>query len=323
MNKEDRIYIAGHNGMVGSSLKRLLSQKGFVNILTRNHEQLDLTNQSEVSDFFNEQKPDYVFLSAAKVGGISANNTYPAEFIYSNLMIESNVINSSYVSKVKRLLFLGSSCVYPRNADQPMSEKAILTGVLEQTNEPYALAKIAGIKLCESYNRQYDTDYRSVMPSNLYGINDNFNLNDSHVIPALMRRFHEAKINNLDNVEVWGSGSVMREFLFVDDMADASFFVMNLTKEAYQAETKPMLSHVNIGVGKDITIRYMAELMKDVVDFKGSLTFDTSKPDGARKKLLDTSLLSNLGWNYNVELQEGLEKTYEWYLLNMKEARNS
>ena len=323
MNKEDRIYIAGHNGMVGSSLMRLLSQKGFVNILTRNHEQLDLTNQSEVSDFFNEQKPDYVFLSAAKVGGISANNTYPAEFIYSNLMIESNVINSSYVSKVKRLLFLGSSCVYPRNADQPMSEKAILTGVLEQTNEPYALAKIAGIKLCESYNRQYDTDYRSVMPSNLYGINDNFNLNDCHVIPALMRRFHEAKINNLDNVEVWGSGSVMREFLFVDDMAEASFFVMNLTKKAYQAHTRPMLSHINIGVGEDITIRNMAQLMKDVVGFKGGLTFDTSKPDGTIQKLLDINLLSKMGWSYNVKLKEGLEKTYEWYLLNIKEARNS
>ena len=323
MNKNDRIYVAGHNGMVGSSILRLLNNKGFVNILTRTHEELDLKNQNEVFNFFNDEKPDYVFLCAAKVGGIHANNTYPAEFIYSNLMIESNVINSSYLSKVKRLLFLGSSCIYPKNAAQPMSEKAILTGILEQTNEPYALAKIAGIKLCESYNRQYGSDFRSVMPSNLYGINDNFNLNDSHVIPALMRRFHEAKINNLDNVEVWGSGNVMREFLFVDDLAEASFFVMNLTKKAYQAHTKPMLSHINIGAGEDITIRHVAQLMKDLVGFKGGLTFDTSKPDGTIRKLLDTSLLSKMGWSYNVKLKEGLEKTYEWYLLNIKEARNS
>ena len=319
MNKYDCIYIAGHNGMVGSSILRLLIKSGFNNILTRTREQLDLSCQSDVLDFFNEEKPDYVFLCAAKVGGIYANNTYPAEFIYSNLMIQTNIIHSAYLAKVKSLLFLGSSCVYPRNVNQPMSENALLSGVLEKTNEPYAIAKITGIKMCESYNRQYGTDFRSVMPSNLYGINDNFSLNDSHVIPALMRRFHEAKVNDLKEVEVWGSGMARREFLDVDDMANASVFIMSLSKKTIQLNTESMLSHINVGVGEDTTILSVAELMKDVVGFKGRLTFDTSKPDGTIQKLLDISLLSDLGWNYKIKLKEGLNKTYEWYSQKIKE----
>ena len=322
MNKNDRIYIAGHNGMVGSSILRLLNNQGFVNILTRTHEELDLTNQNEVCNFFNEEKPDFVFLCAARVGGIFANNTYPAEFIYSNLMIQSNVIHSAYLTRVKKLLFLGSSCVYPGNVEQPLSESALLTGVLEKTNEPYAIAKIAGIKMCESYNRQYGTDFRSIMPTNLYGINDNFTLNDSHVIPGLMRRLHDAKISGLSEVQVWGTGNVRREFLYVDDMADASIFIMNLNKKNIQDKTQLMLSHINVGIGKDTTIHSLAELIKDVVGFNGSLTFEKSKPDGTFQKLLDTSLLSSLGWNHKINLIDGLKKTYEWYLLNNREIKN-
>jgi len=267
-----------------------------------------------VQDFFKQEKPDYVILAAGKVGGIHANNTYPADFIYLNMMIEANVINSAYENKVKRLLFLGSTCIYPKAVKQPMPEDAILTDVLESTNEPYALSKLAGIKLCESYNRQHGTDFRSVMPTNLYGINDNFHPENSHVIPALMRRFHEAKINNDKEVVVWGTGKVMREFLYVDDMAEASLFVLELNEEIFKANTKPMLSHINVGTGRDVTIREMAQTMKEVVGYKGKLTFDTTKLDGTPRKLIDVSRLSNIGWNYSVNLEEGLKKTYEWYL---------
>jgi GDP-L-fucose synthase len=316
VNFNDKIYIAGHNGLVGSAILRLLEKKGFKNILIRTRKELDLTNQQNVYNFFKNEKPNYVILAAAKVGGIHANNTYPADFIYENLMIEANVINSAYQNNVKRLLFLGSTCIYPKSVKQPMQEKALLTDVPEPTNEPYALAKIAGIKLCESYNRQYGTDFRSVMPTNLYGINDNFHLENSHVIPGLMRRFHEAKVNNHDEVKVWGSGNAMREFLYVDDMAEASIFVLELEKKLYLENTEPMLSHINVGTGKDITIRELAEIMKEVVGFQGKLFFDTSKPDGTPRKLIDVSRLSNMGWSYKTNLKDGLDKTYEWFLTN-------
>jgi GDP-L-fucose synthase len=316
MDLNDKIYIAGHRGLVGSAIVRQLESRGFTNLLMRTHKELDLTNQAQVQSFFQQEKPDYVILAAAKVGGIYANNTYPADFIYQNMMIEANVINSAYENKVKRLLFLGSTCIYPKAVEQPMREDALLTDVLEPTNEPYALAKIAGIKLCESYNRQHGTDFRSVMPTNLYGVNDNFHPENSHVIPALMRRFHEAKANNDAEVVVWGTGNAMREFLYVDDMAEASLFVLKLDEKTYQANTKSMLSHINVGTGKDVTIKEMAETMKQVVGFKGELSFDTTKPDGAPRKLIDVSRLSNMGWNYSVNLKDGLSKTYKWYLNN-------
>jgi GDP-L-fucose synthase len=315
MNFNDKIYIAGHRGLVGSAIVRQLESRGFTNLLMRSHKELDLTNQAQVQNFFTQENPDYVILAAAKVGGIHANNTYPADFIYQNMMIEANVINSAYENKVKRLLFLGSTCIYPKAVEQPMCEDALLTGVLEPTNEPYALAKIAGIKLCESYNRQYGTNFRSVMPTNLYGINDNFHLENSHVIPALMRRFHEAKINNDTEVVVWGTGEAMREFLYVDDMAQASLFVLELDEQTYKTNTQPMLSHINVGTGKDVTIREMAETMKKVVGYKGNLAFDTAKSDGSPRKLIDVSRLSNMGWKYGMDLEEGLRKTYEWYFL--------
>jgi len=314
MDLKDKIYIAGHRGLVGSAIVRQLEERGFTNLLIRTHEKLDLTNQAAVQTFFKQEKPDYVILAAAKVGGIHANNTYPADFIYKNMMIEANVINSAYENKVKRLLFLGSTCIYPKAVEQPMREDALLTGVLEPTNEPYALAKIAGIKLCESYNRQHSTDFRSVMPTNLYGINDNFHPENSHVIPALMRRFHQAKVNNDSEVVVWGTGKAMREFLYVDDMAEASLFVLELDEKTYQANTKSILSHINIGTGKDVTIKEMAEAMKKVVGFEGKLTFDTTKPDGAPRKLIDVTRLENMGWKYSIDLRKGLEKTYDWYL---------
>ena len=314
MNINDRIYIAGHCGLVGSAIVRQLESRGFTNLLMRTHKELDLTNQVQVEAFFEQEKPDYVILAAAKVGGIHANNTYPADFIYQNMMIEANVINSAYENEVKRLLFLGSTCIYPKAVKQPMREDALLTDVLEPTNEPYALAKIAGIKLCESYNRQHGTDFRSVMPTNLYGINDNFHPENSHVIPALMQRFHQAKINNDAEVVVWGTGSAMREFLYVDDMAIASLFVLELDEQTYKANTQPILSHINIGTGKDITIREMAEVMQRVVEYEGKLTFDAAKPDGAPRKLIDVARLSNMGWKYNIDLEDGLEKTYNWYL---------
>jgi GDP-L-fucose synthase len=314
MNLNDKIYIAGHTGMVGCAIVRQLEFRGFANLLVRTHKELDLTIQSQVQSFFQQEKPDYVILAAAKVGGIHSNNTYPADFIYQNMMIEANIINSAYENKVKRLLFLGSTCIYPKAVEQPMREDALLTGVLEPTNEPYALAKIAGIKLCESYNRQHGTDFRSVMPTNLYGINDNFYSENSHVIPALMRRFHEAKVNKDAEVVVWGTGNAMREFLYVDDMAVASLFVLELDEETYQANTKPMLSHINVGTGVDITIREMAETMKEVVGYKGKIVFDTIKPDGTPRKLIDVTRLKNAGWRYSVNLKNGLKKTYEWYL---------
>ena len=317
MNHNDKIYIAGHRGLVGSAIVRQLESRGFTNLIIRTHVELDLTSQTQVQNFFTQEKPDYVILAAGKVGGIHANNTYPADFIYQNMMIEANVINSAYENKVKRLLFLGSTCIYPKAVEQPMREDALLTNTLEPTNEPYALAKIAGIKLCESYNRQHGTDFRSIMPTNLYGINDNFHPENSHVIPALMRRFHEAKINNDTEVVVWGTGKAMREFLYVDDMAAASLFILGLNEETYRSNTKPMLSHINIGTGKDVTIREMAETMKQVVKFKGELTFDTTKPDGSPRKLIDVKRLKNMGWEYSVDLREGLERTYEWYAISV------
>jgi len=314
MDLTDKIYVAGHSGLVGSAIIRQLKARGFTNLITRTHKELDLTSQQAVQAFFSEQKPDYVILAAAKVGGIHANNTYPAEFIYDNLMIEANVINSAYKNNIKRLLFLGSTCIYPKAVTQPMRENALLTDVLEPTNEPYAIAKIAGIKLCESYNRQYDCDYRSVMPTNLYGINDNFHPTNSHVIPALMRRFHEAKMNNDEDVVVWGSGKAMREFLYVDDMAAASLFVLELDKKQYQEKTREMLSHINIGTGVDVTIRELAETMKDITGFKGNIVFDNTKPDGPARKLIDVSRLQSMGWTYKTDLKEGLQLTYDWYL---------
>jgi len=314
MNLNDKIYIAGHRGLVGSAIVRQLESRGFTNLIMRTHKELDLTNQAQVQSFFTQEAPDYVILAAAKVGGIHANNTYPADFIYQNMMIEANVINSAFENKVKRLLFLGSTCIYPKAVEQPMREDALLTDVLEPTNEPYALAKIAGIKLCESYNRQHGTDFRSVMPTNLYGINDNFHPENSHVIPALMQRFHQAKVDNDPEVVVWGTGNAMREFLYVDDMAQASLFVLELDEQTYKANTQPMLSHINIGTGKDVTIREMAETMKQIVGYEGKLTFDTTKPDGAPRKLINITRLKRMGWEYSVDLKEGIGETYEWYL---------
>tara|TARA_Y100001970_G_C14253841_1_gene873683 strand:- start:6312 stop:7304 length:993 start_codon:yes stop_codon:yes gene_type:complete len=314
LNKEDKIYVAGHGGLVGSAIVRYLTSNGFSNLILKSRSELELSNQSEVQAFFKEESPDYVILAAAKVGGIHANDTYPAEFIYENIMIEANVINSAYLNNVKRLLFLGSTCIYPRGVDQPMREDALLTGVLEPTNEPYAIAKISGIKLCESYNRQYGTDFRSVMPTSLYGINDNFHPENSHVIPALMQRFHKAKIENRDEVTVWGTGKAMREFLYVDDMVEAAIFVLDLDSKTYKENTETMLSHINIGTGLDVTTEELAETMKNVVGYEGELVFDKTKPDGAPRKLIDVSRLTNMGWSYSVDLLEGLQKTYNWYL---------
>ena len=316
MELSEKIFIAGHNGQVGSAILRKLINKGFTNIVTRSHEELDLTNQLTVEIFFKQERPSCVIIAAAKVGGIYANNTYPADFIYQNLMIEANLINSACLYNVKRLLLLGSSCIYPKKAAQPMKEEALLSGLLESTNEPYAIAKIAGIKLCESYNRQFGTDFRSVMPTNLYGINDNFHLDNAHVIPALMRRFHEAKINNDSEVVVWGTGEAKREFMYVDDMAEASIFILELSKSSYIKNTKPMLSHINIGTGNDITILKMSKIMKDVVGYKGKIIFDASKPEGPPRKLMDVSRLTKMGWTYQTNFEEGLKKTYSWYLNN-------
>ena len=309
-----KIFVAGHRGMVGSAICRQLQKKSEVEIITRTREELDLCDQSAVHEFMKSEKPDEVILAAAKVGGIHANNTYPAEFIYQNLQIQNNVIHAAHINDTQKLLFLGSSCIYPRAVEQPMREDALLTGILEPTNEPYAIAKIAGIKMCESYNRQYGRDYRSVMPTNLYGPGDNYHPENSHVVPALIRRFHEAKINNLDEVVVWGSGKPMREFLYVDDMAEASLFILEMKQKTYHSNTSPMLSHINIGTGKDTTIRELAETMKEVVGFKGGLVFDESKPDGTPRKLIDVTRLSNMGWNYKVDLKKGLELTYSWYI---------
>ena len=313
-----KIYVAGHRGMVGSAIVRNLRGKGYRNIITRTHAELDLTNQLAVADFFSIEKPDQVYLAAAKVGGIHANNTFPAEFIYQNLMLEANVIHQAFTCGTKRLLFLGSSCIYPRLAVQPMREDALLTGKLEPTNEPYAIAKIAGIKLCESYNRQYGqshgVDYRSVMPTNLYGPGDNYHPENSHVIPALIRRFHEAKVANSPEVLIWGTGIPRREFLYVDDMAAASVFVMQLDKSTYDKNTEPMESHINVGFGGDLTIGELAELIKAVVGYKGVINFDSSKPDGTPRKWMDSSKLQKLGWIPSVSLTNGLEQAYQSFL---------
>ena len=314
-----RIYVAGHRGMVGSAIARHLRAQGFTNILTRTHSELDLTDQSQVRAFFAEERPDEVYVAAAKVGGIHANNTYPAEFIYSNLMVEANLIHESWRTGVRRLLFLGSSCIYPRLAPQPMAEEALLTGKLETTNEPYAIAKIAGIKLCESYNRQYGTDYRSVMPTNLYGPGDNYHPENSHVLPALIRRFHEAKQQRKQSVVIWGSGSAKREFLYVDDMASACVHVMNLPHSTYQTITRSMESHINVGSGEDLSIFELSHLIKKVTGFDGDIRLDTSKPDGAPRKLLDVSRLKSLGWLPKVELLDGIQFAYHDFLKRINE----
>jgi GDP-L-fucose synthase len=314
-NFNQKIYVAGHEGMVGSAIVRNLKDKGYSNIIGRTHKELDLTNQADVNQFFKEEKPDQVYLAAAKVGGIQANDTYPAEFIYINLMIETNVIHAAYKSGVKKLLFLGSSCIYPKLAQQPMSEESLLSGHLEATNEPYAIAKIAGIKLCESYNRQYDVDYRGVMPTNLYGLGDNYHPENSHVIPALIRRFHEAKVNRNPSVTIWGSGKPRREFLYVDDMAEASVFVMELDPQKYQSQSEPMRSHLNVGFGSDITIHELATIIKKVTGFEGHIQFDSDKPDGSPQKLMDSTRLNELGWKAETDLESGLIKAYQDFLL--------
>lgn len=311
-----KVFVAGHNGMVGSAIVRQLEKSGTAEVITRTRKELDLTNQDAVHKFFAEQHLDQVYLAAAKVGGIVANNTYPADFIYENLMIQANIIHAAHINNVQQLLFLGSSCIYPKLAAQPMAENALLTGILEPINEPYALAKIAGIKLCESYHRQYGRDYRSVMPTNLYGPNDNFHPDNSHVIPALLRRFHEAKLANAPEVIAWGSGSPMREFLHVDDMAAASIFVMELDKSTYEKHTSPMLSHINVGTGVDCTIRELTETVAEVVGYSGNIVWDTTKPDGAPRKLMNVDRLKELGWQYSIDLESGLKSTYEWFLSN-------
>ena len=310
-----KIYVAGHRGMVGSSIVRNLQAKGFNNIVTRTHAEMDLTDQQAVKTFFEQERPDQVYLAAAKVGGIHANNTFPAEFIYDNLMVQNNVIHQAFVSGVKKLLFLGSSCIYPKLAPQPMSEDALLTGKLEPTNEPYAVAKIAGIKMCESYNRQYGqshgVDYRSVMPTNLYGPGDNYHPENSHVIPALIRRFHEAKVSNASEVAIWGTGTPRREFLYVDDMATASVFVMQLDKATYDSQTQPMQSHINVGYGNDVTISELAQAVAKATGYQGGISFDSSKPDGAPRKWMDSSRLNQLGWTAKVDLSLGLRQAYQ------------
>lgn len=313
-----KIYVAGHRGMVGSAIVRNLQAKGYNNIVTRTHDELDLTNQAQVASFFKHEKPDQVYLAAAKVGGIHANNTYPAEFIYQNLMMEANVIHQAFANGIKKLLFLGSSCIYPKLAPQPMSEAALLTGTLEPTNEPYAIAKIAGIKLCESYNRQYGQshgiDYRSVMPTNLYGPGDNYHPENSHVIPALIRRFHEAKIANAPEVVIWGTGTPRREFLYVDDMAAASVFVMDLDKTIYDQHTEPMRSHINVGFGSDITIAELASAVAKATGYQGKISFDPSKPDGAPRKWMDSRKLMLLGWSPVMGLELGLDIAYKNFI---------
>lgn len=316
-----KVFVAGHKGMVGSAITRQLSLSNDIEIITCDRGKVDLVNQSQVLDFFQKNKIDEVYLAAAKVGGIQANNNYPADFIYENLMIEANIIHSAHLNDVQKLLFLGSSCIYPKLAEQPMQETALLTGTLEETNEPYAIAKIAGIKICESYNRQYGRDYRSVMPTNLYGVNDNFHPDNSHVIPALLRRFHEAKLNQLPEVIAWGTGQAMREFLYVDDMAAASIFVMNLDKTTYDKHTEPMLSHINIGTGVDCTIKKLTETVAKVVGYTGDIVWDSSKPDGAPRKLMDVNRLKSLGWQYSIDLEQGLKQTYDWFLDNQESFR--
>ena len=321
MNSNDKIYVAGHNGMVGFAIVRKLREKGFVNIITCSRSELDLSNQQDTHNFLKEEKLDYVVIAAAKVGGIHANDSYPAEFIYQNLMIETNLIHGSYLARVNKLLFLGSSCIYPKESQQPIKEEYLLSSHLETTNEPYAIAKIAGIKLCESYNRQYGKDYRSIMPTNLYGPYDNFHPKNSHVIPALIRKFHKAKVENKSFVEVWGSGKPMREFLHVDDMAEASIHIMSIDKKILEKEINPILSHINIGTGTDITIKDVAQTVKEVVGFCGEIVFNTKMPDGTKRKLLDVSKIKHLGWKPIITLKDGLKDTYKWFLENNKKIR--
>ena len=313
-----KIYIAGHRGMVGSAILRQLQARnnagGALTLITRTHAELDLTDQAAVRDFMTVEAPDVVILAAARVGGIMANNTYPADFIYDNLMIECNVIHQAFAAGVKQLLQLGSSCIYPRDAAQPMAENALLTSTLEPTNEPYAIAKIAGIKLCESYNRQHGVDFRSVMPTNLYGPGDNFHPQNSHVMPALIRRFHEAARDGLDEVVIWGTGNPKREFLHVDDMAEASLFVLDLPQDIYTANVQPMLSHINVGTGREVSIGELAQMVAEITGFKGKLGFDASKPDGTMRKLMDVSRLADMGWRAQIELKQGLQETYNWFL---------
>lgn len=305
LEKDATIYVAGHNGLVGSAILRTLKAKGYENIIQKTFKELDLRRQEQVEEFFEREKPEYVFLSAAKVGGINANNVYPAEFIYDNLMIETNIIHSAYKNNVKKLLFLGSSCIYPKYAEQPIKEEYLLTGKLEETNEAYAIAKITGIELCKFYKRQYGCDFISAMPTNLYGINDNFDLETSHVLPAMIRKFHEAKINNKSEVVIWGTGKPKREFLYVDDLADALIFLMN----NYSGE-----SHVNVGTGEDLEIQELAQIVKEVVGYTGEIKNDLTKPDGTPRKLLDVSLLNSLNWKYKLNLKQGIEKVYKWYI---------
>ena len=313
-----KIFLAGHKGMVGSAILRLLN-KNFSDkyeVLTVDRNTCDLRNQIDVRNFMSENNPDAVIIAAAKVGGIHANNVYPADFIYENLSIQNNLIHESYLCGISRLLFLGSSCIYPRDAEQPMNESALLSGKLEKTNEPYAIAKIAGIKMCESYNRQYGTDFRSIMPTNLYGEGDNFHLENAHVLPALIRRFHEAVENKSKEVAIWGTGSVYREFLHVDDMADASMFIFNLNQSLYKSNTSSMESHINVGSGNEVTIKDLAYIIGDVVGFKGNLSFDTSKPDGTPRKLLDSSKIEKIGWKSSISLKKGIQMTYDWFKAN-------
>jgi GDP-L-fucose synthase len=321
---DQKIYVAGHRGMVGSAIVRNLEARGHINIIGRTHAQLDLTNQAAVQRFFEQEKPDQVYLAAAKVGGIHANNTFPAEFIYDNLMVQNNVIHQAFVSGVKKLLFLGSSCIYPKMAAQPMGEDALLMGKLEPTNEPYAIAKIAGIKMCESYNRQYGrshgVDYRSVMPTNLYGPGDNYHPENSHVIPALIRRFHEAKVSGAPEVVIWGTGTPKREFLYVDDMAEASVFVMGLDKSVYDQNTSPMESHINVGYGSDVSIAELAKAVGDAVGYQGKIGFDTSKPDGTPRKWMNSSRLNTLGWTPKIDLVKGLQQAYAKFLLGHRDV---
>lgn len=319
--KKKRVYIAGHRGMVGSAIYRQLSKRDDLELVTRSREQLNLLDTRAVNDFFSNEALDEVYLAAAKVGGIMANNNFPSDFIYENMMMENNIIHAAHTFNVAKLLFLGSSCIYPKFAEQPIKECELLQGTLEPTNEPYAIAKIAGIKLCESYNRQHGRDYRSVMPTNLYGPNDNFHLHNSHVIPALLRRFHDAVQRDEKTVTVWGSGKPMREFLHVDDMAAASIHVMELDNEVWQEHTDPMLSHINVGTGEDCTIRELSDVIARVVGYKGEIVFDTSKPDGTPRKLLDVSRLRMLGWYHEISLEQGLSSTYRWFLENQNQFR--
>lgn len=323
MNSDVKIFVAGHRGMVGSSILKALNQRGYTNIIARTHAELDLTEQAAVRAFFESEKPNQVYLAAARVGGIHANNTYPAEFIYQNLMMEANIIHESWRTGVKKILFLGSSCIYPKLAKQPLREDALLTATLEPTNEPYAIAKIAGIKLCESYNRQYGTDYRSVMPTNLYGPGDNYHPENSHVIPALLRRFHDAKLTGANKVVIWGTGTPMREFLYVDDMAEACVHVMDLDQATYAANTQAMLSHINVGTGVDLTIRELAETISRVTGFSGRIDFDSTKPDGTPRKLMDVSRLRALGWQAKTDLEKGLTAAYQDYVNQLGHIQHS